>query len=257
MPNDVYFDAPAARPEPATRRPLHEPLLDVVAVGPFAEFTPEQRLTADRVAVWWASLPLWRQLAWSEALLAAPPRPVGGVVMSMVRGGPAIGRPVFFRDWHAVAFSFDRVGIHHETYRAIRDAVTRVVAAREASGLGPEHPRVRRHESGTIYLWGDDWRGFGTRGSRRPNLFDEVLAFMTRVERRADSQRDADPPPRGASRPRGGCGGPTERRLVSYEGAMPSQRASSSSDSGSKKLGGSVKSATSPSGRTSDNPDPA
>lgn len=174
-----------ARPEPATRRPLHEPLRDLVAVGPFADVTPEQRLAAHRVAVWWACLPLWRQLAWSEALLAAPPRPVSGVVMSWVGNGPATGRPVFFRDWHAVAFSFDRVGIDRETYRAIRDAVTRVVAAREASGLGPEHPGVRRHESGTIYLWGDDWRRFGTRGSRLPNLFDEVLALMTGAAGRA------------------------------------------------------------------------
>lgn len=205
MPNDAYFTADdagaaspssspddAAQPRPGTppgraiRRQLHEPLIDLVAVGPFADFTPEQRLAADRVAVWWAGLPLWRQLAWSEALLAAPPRPVSGVVMSWVGNGPATGKPVFFRDWQAVAFSFDRVEIDHETYRAIRDAVTRVVAAREASGLGPEHPPVRRHESGTIYLWGDDWRRFSGRGPGQANLFDRVLTFMTRVERRTN-----------------------------------------------------------------------
>lgn len=205
MPNDAYFDsaasAPSApsvpsapappapgratRPELAARRSMHEPLPDLIAVDRFAEFTPEQRLTADRVAVWWAGLPLWRQLAWSDALFAAPPRPVSGFTMSWVRGGPAAGKPVIFRDWHAVAFSFDRVDIGHETYRAIREAVTRVVAAREASGLGPEHPAVRRHASGAVYLWGDDWRRFFHRDSRKQNLFDEVLDFMNRAERRA------------------------------------------------------------------------
>ncbi|RZT63910.1 hypothetical protein EV140_0140 [Microcella alkaliphila] len=198
MPNDAYFDAPAAPPEPdapaasglppglAERLALHEPFVDLIAVDRSAGHTPEQRLAADRVAVWWAGLSLWRQLAWSEVLLTAPPRAASVFAMSLVRGGPAAGKPVIFRDWHAVAFSFDRVGIDHETYRAIREAVTRVAAAREASGHGPEHPAVRRHASGTIYLWGDDWRRFGHHGSRKPNLFDEVLAFMNRVERRGE-----------------------------------------------------------------------
>lgn len=197
MHNDAYFDSAATPPEPeapaaeglppelAERLALHEPFLDLIAVDRSAELTPEQRLAADRVAVWWAGLPLWRQLAWSEALLDAPPRPVSGFTMSWVRGGPATGKPVCFRDWHAVAFSFDRVGIDHEGYRAIRVAVGRVVAAREASGLGPDHPAVRRHNSGAIYLWGDDWRRFGHGGSRKQNLFDEVLTYMSRVERRA------------------------------------------------------------------------
>lgn len=196
MPNDAYFDSAATPPEPdapsaadappelAERLALHEPFLDLIAVDRSAELTPEQRLAADRVAVWWAGLPLWRQLAWSEALLDAPPRPVSGFTMSWVRGGPAAGKPVFFRDWHAVALSFDRVGIDHQGYRAIREAVGRVVAAREASGLGPDHPAVRRHSSGAIYLWGDDWRRFSHGGSRERNLFDEVLTYMSRVERR-------------------------------------------------------------------------
>jgi hypothetical protein len=174
----------AAHPALTARRAMHEPLPDLIAASGAANYSPDERLTADRVAVWWAGLPLWRQLAWSDALLSAPPRQLSGFTMSWVRGGPSTGKPVSFRDWHAVAFSFDRVGIDHEAYRAIREAVTRVVAAREASGLGPEHPAVRRNDSGAIYLWGDDWRGLRSMRSSAHDTFERVLRYMTRAERR-------------------------------------------------------------------------
>lgn len=70
MPNDAYFEAPA----PSTERML-EPLLSVMSVPRGAATTPEQQLALDRGELWWSSLPLWQQLAWSEQPLAAPPRP--------------------------------------------------------------------------------------------------------------------------------------------------------------------------------------
>lgn len=79
--------------------------------------------------------------------------------MSLVSGQFSAGQRVPWRDWHTLAYSFARHGVTFEQYGALRATVTRVLDAREASGLGREHPLVRRHGAdGSEYLWGDDWR---------------------------------------------------------------------------------------------------